>query len=259
MSNASLKVSRLDYAKQISRIARSLAVAQNEVVFGDVAIGQSLDRVGMFTEGNLEKRSDKLNDQLELFEDALDDLPELIGRYVRLMPLAAYDTGTSDADCFVRWLPTVVELTPEQRDLTLVVRSRYAVEEAGRRNRMGHVRFQDLVSLNDRLVAELATNSELRIHLNPIRTRAIFETGLLVGEEEAPETGIEVLFFAFQSEVRTVVLEPEGRALVQSLADTGPCGLSHLKVQLDLAMSLGNDFLLEMLSDCSDLGLIAFS
>ena len=253
--NALLK----DYAEQLSRIATSLAVAKNDVVHGDVSAGQSHELVEMFTSGNLDKRAEKLNDQLEDFEDAFDELPGFIRRYIREIPLAAYDTGTSDTDRLVRWLPTVVELTPEQRDLVLVIRSRFAVEEAGRRNRLGHVRFQELVSLNDRLISELPSNEGLRIHLNPMRTRAVFETGLLIGEEESPADGVEVLFFAFQTEVRTVILEPEGRALVQTLADIAPCSLLELKKQLDLTTSLDEETLMEMLTDSSEVGLIAFS
>lgn len=249
-----------DYADHLTRIATSLAVAKNDVVHSDVAVGQSHELVEMFTSGNLDKRADKLNDQFEMFGDSFDELPGLISRYIREVPLSAYDTGTSDTDRFVRWLPTVIELTPEQRDLTLVIRSRFAVEEAGRRNRMGHVRFQELVSLNDRLAPELETNSGLQIHLNPMRTRAVFETSLLIGEEEdVPEEGVEVLFFAFQTEVRTVILEADGRALVQTLADTGPCSLASLKQQLDLTTALDKETLMEMLTDCSDVGLIAFS
>ena len=248
-----------DYAAQLARIATSLAIADNDVVHGDIAAGQPRDRVGMFTEGNLSKRSDKLTDQFEDFEEDFDELPEFISRYIREIPLAAYDTGASDADRFVRWLPTVTELTPEQRDLTLVIRSRFAVEEAGRRNRLGHVRFQELVSLNDQLVKELTTNPSLGIHLNPLRTRAVFETGLLIGEDDYPPDGVEVLFFAFQNEVRTVILEPEGRALVQTLSDIGLCSLARLKKQLDLTISLDDEALMEMLTDCSEVGLIAFS
>ena len=248
-----------DYSAQLSRIATSLAVAHNDVVHGDVAAGQPHDRVGMFTEGNLSKRADKLNDQFEDFEDDFENLHEFIDRYIREIPLAAYDTGASDADRFVKWLPTVTKLTPEQRDLTLVTRSRFVVEESGRRNRLGHVRFQELASLNDRLSPELETNSGLRIHLNPMRTRAVFETGLLLGEEEAPEGGVEVLFFAFQTEVRTVILEPEGRALVQTLSDIGPCSLESLRKHLDLTTSFDDESLMEMLTDCSEVGLIAFS
>lgn len=247
-----------EYADDLTRIATSLAIAKNDVVHHDVADGQPVDRVDMFTSGNLDKRADKLNDQVEMFED-LEELPGLISRYIREVPLSAYDTGTSDTDRFVRWLPTVIELTPEQRDLTLVIRSRFAVEEAGRRNRLGHVRFQELVSLNDRLAPELETNPSLQIHLNPMRSRAVFETGLLIGEEESPEEGVEVLFFAFQTEVRTVILEPEGRALVQTLSDIGPCSLASLKQQLDLTISLDDETLMEMLTDSSEVGLIAFS
>lgn len=248
-----------DYTEQLSRIATSLAVAKNGVVHGDVAAGQSCCLVEMFTSGNLDKRADKLNDQLDMFAETMEELPCLISRYIREIPLAAYDTGTSDTDRFVRWLPTVIKLTPEQRDLILVIKSRFTVEEAGRRNRLGHVRFQELASLNDRLVSELESNEGLRIHLNPMRTRAVFETGLLIGEEESPADGVEVLFFAFQTEVRTVILEREGRALVQTLSDIGPCRLASLKKQLDLTTSFDDESLMEMLNDCSEVGLIAFS
>lgn len=253
------QTSLLEYSRQLKRIAHSLAVAKNEGAFADVADGEDLNRVGMFTEGNLYKRFDKLNDQVELFEDKFDNLEDLLNRYIQEVPLAAYDTGTSDTDRFVRWLPSTVELTPEQRDLTLVIRSRFAVEEAGRRNRMGHVRFQELVSLNEKLVSELESNTQLLIHLNPIRARAVFETGLLTGEEDVLESGVEVLFFAFQTEVRTVILEPEGRELVQALSSCGPCLLSRLRLQLDLTTSLDDEELMEMLTDCSSVGLIAFS
>lgn len=87
----------------------------------------------------------------------------------------------------------------------------------------------------------------------------MFETGLLIGEEESPQDGVEVLFFAFQTEVRTVILEPEGRALVQTLSDIGPCRLANLKKQLDLTTSLDDESLTEMLTDCCEVGLIAFS
>jgi hypothetical protein len=248
-----------DYTEQLSRIATSLAVAKNGVVHGDVAAGQSCCLVEMFTSGNLDKRADKLNDQLDMFAETMEELPGLISRYIREIPLAAYDTGTSDTDRFVRWLPTVIKLTPEQRDLILVIKSRFTVEEAGRRNRLGHIRFQELASLNDRLVSELESIEGLRIHLNPMKTRAVFETGLLIGEEESPADGVEVLFFAFQIEVRTVILEREGRAVVQTLSEIGPCRLASLKKQLDLTTSFDDESLMEILNDCSEVGLIAFS
>ena len=248
-----------DYTEQLSRIATSLAVAKNGVVHGDVAAGQSCCLVEMFTSGNLDKRADKLNDQLDMFAEAMEELPGLISRYIREIPLAAYDTGTSDTDRFVRWLPTVIKLTPEQRDLILVIKSRFTVEEAGRRNRLGHIRFQELASLNDRLVSELESIEGLRIHLNPMKTRAVFETGLLIGEEESPADGVEVLFFAFQIEVRTVILEREGRTVVQTLSEIGPCRLASLKKQLDLTTSFDDESLMEILNDCSEVGLIAFS
>ena len=87
-----------EYALQIRRITQALAVAHNDVVRSDLLPADRLELVEMFTEGNLDKRFDKLTDQLELLEESFDDLPELISEYVRTIPLAAYDTGSSDGD-----------------------------------------------------------------------------------------------------------------------------------------------------------------
>lgn len=248
-----------DYTAQLTRIVGALAVAECSVVTADVATGQDPSRVKMFTDGNLDKRFLKLQDQLEMLGAELDDLDDLIVEYVRVVPLAAYDTGCGDGDRFVRWVTQRRELTPEQRDLTVVIRSRHAVEELGRRNRMSHVRFQELASLSSELVQELDTNHELTIHINPIRLWASFESSLFLEEDDDATVGVEALFYACGNDVRTVVLDAEGRQMVRTLSDSGPGHLDELELRLELAAGPGRETLIEMIHDGCEAGLVAFS
>lgn len=252
-----MKTSQTDYATQLRHIAQSLAVGQNERVTSEISERDTVEKVHMFTSGNLEKRFDKLKDESELLEDEFDNLEELIEKYVRTQPLQAYDTGTSDIANFMNWLSQELELTPEQRDLTVVLRSRTAVEEIGRQNRLAHVQFQELRSLIDEFGPELGTNASLKIRLNPVRLWATFESRLFLEEDDA--AGVEVLFYAFGNEVRTAVLEPEARSLIRTLGECQPCSLSDLHERIDLTAGLDRDELREILLDSAEAGLIAFS
>ena len=254
-----MSAARTDYADQLRHIAHSLAVGKNDQVTNVISERDTLEKVYLFTSGNLEKRFDKLMDEAELLEDELENLEDLIVKYVREQPLQAYDTGTSDVANFMKWLGQQIDLTPEQRDLTVVLRSRTATEEVGRRNRMAHVRFQELRSLVEELAAELGINQSLRIRLNPVRLWAVFESTLFLDEEEAPTGGVEVLFYALGNEVRTAVLEPEARAVMRTLSECEPCPLEELHERVDLTAGVAKDELQEILLDSADAGLIAFS
>lgn len=254
-----MTTSNRDYAAQLRHIAQALAIGKNDGVSGDIARRDTLDQVEMFTSGNLEKRFDKLKDQLELLEGEIDGLEEFIKKYVREQPLQAYDTGSSDTANFVKWLNQQVELTAEQRDLTVVIRSRTATEEIGRRNRMAHVRFQELRSLVDELAPELGTNRNLRIRLNPVRLWAVFESSLFLDEDDDPSGEIEVLFYAYGNEVRTAVLEPEARTVLRLLGECHPCLLEDLHERVDLSTGLSLDELQGILLDGAEAGLVAFS
>lgn len=246
------------YTRTLTRIAGSLAVAHCADVENDVADGFSVEQVKMFTDGNLDKRFLKLQDQVEMLAEERDDLDDLIVDYVRTIPLAAYDTGRSDGDRFTRWLADSHELTAEQRDIITVIRSRVAVEERARLNRLAHVRFQELASLNDELIGDLQTNRSLMLHVNPIRIQASFESARLLGDEP-PEPGCEILFYAWQNEVRTCVLEPESAVMLRVLSDGEPCLLESLQRRLELMGDVEVDQLYELIADCSEVGLIAFS
>jgi hypothetical protein len=255
-----MSTSQQNYASRLRQITHALAVGKNDSIADVISRRHSIDQVRMFTSGNLEKRFDKLKDQIELLEDQIPELETLIEDYVLSQPLQAYATGASDTENFISWLVDREKLTSEQSDLTVVIRSRTAILEIGRRNRMAHIRFQELRSLVDDLALELGTNPNLRIILNPVHLWGVFESSLFLDDDDAeagPER--EVLFYAYENEVRTAVLEVAGRVVMRTLGECQPCSLDELHERVDLAMGLSLDELQEVLLDSAEAGLIAFS
>ena len=247
-----------DYARTLSRIACSLSVAHCDEVAGDVADGFSVAQVKMFTDGNLDKRFQKLQDQVELLAEVRDDLDDLIVEYVRSVPLAAYDTGRSDGDRFARWLTTSCELSAEERDVLTVIRGRVAIEEHARLNRLAHVRFQERASVTVELLGDLTSNPDLTLHVNPIRMQASFESAQFLGDEPLEPDDV-VVFYARRSEVRTCVLEAESALMLRTLTDGEPCHLEALQNRLELTNGIDSDLLIDLITDCAEVGLIAFS
>src|SRR5262249_54586785 len=160
--------------------AQALAAARHEAVQGALAEGSLPLQVQMFTAGNRAKRLDKLQKHLRFLVDAFNDLDQLLLAYFRESPLAAHYTLPTDAERFLEWLEDTHTLTPEQHDYVHCQRARHAVEDEGRKNRRGHLRFQELWSVADRLAAELDTNPGLLIYLNPIRAWSRFTTRVLL-------------------------------------------------------------------------------
>ncbi len=222
---------------------------------GDVRSGQSVDLVAMFTEGNLDKRFDKLRDQVELLEDEFSQLDELISDYVAAIPLAAYDTGSSDGDRFAQWVTRRTPLSDEQRDVLAVIRSRHAIEEIARFNRLAHVRFQERVSLNSTLLPELRTSTSLRLYLNPIRLITHFDSSLFVDADSSADA----VFFAVGTEIRVAILDENGHRVLRVLSETDGLLLSELltAVHSKTGVAVSDDELIGIASDCADLGLIA--
>lgn len=242
-----------DYAEQIRRCAQALALARNEQVAGVLAKGHTLDMLKMFTDGNLDKRYQKLIDECEPMMDAFDDLDEVIVEFVKTVPLTAYDTGCSDAERFLRFLESRRPLTPEQEDHITCQKSRYAIESLAMERRMEHVRFQDLSGLVDSLAAEWGSNPDLWVHLNPLRVWAEFQTSALLDEDD--ETPATVLFFPVGSDIRTAVLDEDGIAVVRMLEARG-------RVRLDdrawKKTGLDRDERIEICCDLAEIGLAAF-
>ena len=260
------------YAEYLTRLSQGLAVGVNDVAKDDIANDFTMDQVAMFTSGNLDKRFEKLTDQLELLADVVDDLEDWVEKYITTVPLAAYDTGASDGDRFIQWLSREKELSGEQRDVGNVIRCRSAVEDIGRSNRWAHVRFQEFRSLSTELATELGSNPTLSIHLNPIRLWTSFETNLLTGDDEAEESEFaesleiddsakqaDVLFYAFESEVRTAVFETEAQIVFRTLAEVQPCYLDELALRVDLAAGIDKESVRNILIDSAEAGIVAFS
>ncbi|MHC4875246.1 MAG: hypothetical protein ACYTGL_02030 [Planctomycetota bacterium] len=243
------------YTLQLQRIAQSLAVAHNDLVACDVRSGQSVHLVAMFTEGNLDKRFDKLRDQVELLDDEFPQLDDLISEYVAVIPLAAYDTGSSDGDRFAQWVTRRMSVSEEQRDLLAVIRSRHAVEEIARCNRLAHVRFQERLSLNDMLLPELPTSRRLRLYLNPIRLVTHFRSDLFV----AVDSTADAVFFAVGTEIRVAVLDENGHRVLRVLSETDGLLVSELSmaVRSETESAATGDELTEIVCACAELGLIA--
>ena len=234
-----------EYRAQITACARSLSVAHVADVTGYLAAGNTSEMVKMFTDGNLDKRFLKLKDHLELLNGGFPEMEDLIAAYVKTIPLAAYDTGSSDAEHFLEWLQRSRSLTPEQIDLITCQRARRAVEELAAANRLQHLRFQDFAVLRERLLPEWGARPELRIELNPVRVWATFSTPVLLGEgDEPPAT---VIFFPVENDIHTAVLEPQAQSLIQDLEARGPSRLD------DLASDCLPDVREEIIELCRDL------
>lgn len=247
-------VSQQTYREQLARLVQHMTVPhRQEAVAGDLAAGSDASRVKMFVEGNLEKRLEKLESQLEFVAEAFDDFESLIIRYMRDCRLAAYDTGTSDGERMLTWLAETQTLTPEQLDYVACQRARHAVEQLARKNRLRHVGFQDLYTLAERTSQELGCNERLRVYLNPIRKWSRFVTGILLDDEATLPA--DVLFFPVGEEVSTAVLELEGQVLINELTDFQPCTLAEWAA---LSQQAGTDELIETCRDLSAMGLVAF-
>jgi hypothetical protein len=225
------------YQEQLQRLSRALARGDCASILEDVQYGCPQERVKWFVAGNVEKRLDKLADQLEFVAEAFDDFERLIEAYVHDQPLSAYDPGASDGERMLVWLLDRRVLTPVQRDYVFCQRARHAVEESARCHRAAHVQFQRRWSA-DRLRSRFDASAAV-LHANPIRANTTFVTPALLDNSAEPPT--EVLFFPVGHEIATAVLEPDVLRALEQLAWLGPTSLDQW------AASIG----------CGDLGALA--
>ncbi|MDG2388941.1 MAG: hypothetical protein P8M30_06440, partial [Planctomycetaceae bacterium] len=122
------------YRKQLDKYAEALSIAHNDEVVGDLKSGNTADMLKMFTDGNLDKRFNKVKDQVEFVAEFFDEeeFEEQVVSYVRTLPLLAYDTGISDGERFLDWLPNQMELTEEQKDAIRCQQARHKIEDVAR-------------------------------------------------------------------------------------------------------------------------------
>lgn len=217
------------YEEQVSRVVDALGRERFQDLTDDLHPDSSIDRVRLFVDRNREKLVEKLRSQLEFVAGVFDDFDHWIDVYVRQHPLAAYDTGTCDAERLLLWLLDKRPLTAEQRDYVLCQRGRHAVEELARCCRAGHLAFQ---ALRARQPADWVDGdwASVTLHVNPIRTNVTFITRALLDPKTDPPT--EVLFFPVRNEIATAVLQPEELAALMKLTGAAPCTLDAWRERL---------------------------
>ena len=240
-----------EYRHQLSRWAEAMAVGR----CGDVDhLGESFtaEHVKLFTDGNFDKRFEKLRAQADLLDEVFEDLGALVETYIRSVPLQAYDARTMDCDRFLAWIEDRQGPTAEQRDYLACLKAQHAVEAAARVNRAGYLRFQELRSLNGTSVAALETNRMLSIHLNPTRVWARFHTRALLDDEA--DLPADVLLYADRGDIRTALLEAESRDLVRVLEQIGPSTLEEWA-----AAECDEAAVRELAVDLAELGVIALA
>lgn len=208
------------YRDQLSGWVRALASAHADGLQPTLDGGSSLASVNMFLESNRAGRREKLRAHLDFIIPAFDGFEGWIDTYVRECPLAAYDSIAADAERWLGWIEGRMDLSPGQRDYLTCQRARLAIETAARRNRSGHVRFQELWKATAGLEDRLEREGGLRIYLNPIHCWSRFVTSVLLDEGAAPP--VDVLFFAVRDEIATAILEPSGRERIEELALFSP-------------------------------------
>lgn len=240
------------YPEQLRRWAQALVAGRADDLGAALAEGSSPAHVTLFTESNRTKRDEKLRMQLDFVAGAFADFGNLLAAYLGEEPPAAGDP-TADAARFLGWVERTCDPTPEQRDHVACQRARHAVEAEARRDRIGHLRFQELWSGTAGRADEIDRVPGLRVLLNPIRVWSRFTTPALVDDDVALPA--DVLFFAAGDAIRTAALEPHGRALVEELASCGPCTLDEWA---GLSRHADREGLVDLCRDLAEMGLVAF-
>jgi hypothetical protein len=243
------------YRKQLDKYAESLAIARNEKVVSDLKAGHTADMLKLFTDGNLDKRFNKVKDQVEFVMEFFDEdeFEEMIVKYVKTLPLLAYDTGISDGERFLDWLPEQMDLTEEQKDAVRCQQARHRIEDVARENRIAHIHFQEQMTVADQLLDDFGDDERLRIQVNPICVRTTFETRALLDEET--EVPAIVQFYPVKSDIRTALLEDDGLALIDRLHELGPSSIEDL--QAAMSFKLSREELLDLCRELVEIKLAA--
>ena len=116
---------------------------------------------------------------------------------------------------------------------------------------MAHVCFQELLSVSESVGESFTHDSRIRLELNPIHHSAVFQTNVLLGDDdfELPATAV---FFPVGDDVRTAILDSMGLQIMQQL-DDGAASFA------DLCQALGDnhDVVSAACFDLIDVGLAA--
>src|SRR5947209_8276169 len=90
-----------NYADELARWARALAVGRDDEIQGALAEGSFPWQVSTFIEDNFERRRQLIAAYLEFVAPAFDDFDDLLMDYIEEVPMVALDTPTGDAERFL--------------------------------------------------------------------------------------------------------------------------------------------------------------
>ncbi|HVW00171.1 MAG TPA: hypothetical protein VHB77_07525, partial [Planctomycetaceae bacterium] len=219
----SIATSAQDYRRQIARWTALLAGEITVPLEVEIPQGAAAVRIGLFTDGNHEKRCDKLLDQLDLLQDVVDGLEKHVEEYMGLLPPPAYDLGTADEEQFLDWFELRAEMTPELSDTIDCLRCRFRIETLARASRVRHIQFQEISSVFDKLFPRALRQQRYRLHLNPLRIWSRFTRWAV--REDDDELPAAIVYHAVGAEIRTIALDESGREFVRLLELHEPCSL----------------------------------
>lgn len=246
------------YRDQIAQLARCMATGQVENLRNQIDGPSSFQRLVEFVDGSFAKRMDYLSRMDEFVAAAFPNWDELLETYVFEQPLAAVAVGVEDADAVLAWLQATQDLTSEQQDYVTCERARHSVEAQALRNRLGHLRFQEIASLAQRFGEELQSDPRaaetLQITINPIRAWVSVRTRKLLGNNS--DSPVDVVFFAVGEGINTVELSQEARDMFLELCNYAPCTLESWDT---LDSRNRREQLTDLCVQLARVGLIAFS
>ena len=213
----------LGYREIIGRCARACAAGDFGGLEGLLDRSTPLNDPDFFVDGNRGKRRMKLERSLDLLSEGFDGLAELLREYVDQCPLRAYDDGTRDADRFLAWLAGRRRLDDVEGDLVTCQQARLAIERAGRLARASHLRFTSLWSRQDAGSGRGGFDGDVTVHFNPVHAWATLRSDVFLDDGVNPPAG--VVFCAVGDEIRTAILDIEGRGLARALDRIAPCSV----------------------------------
>ncbi len=243
----------MEYAEQLTQLTRLLEVSNGESHLGPpFASRPRLGRLQHFATGGLQRRRVKLRRRLAFVAQAFDDFCRLVDVYAEHTVLATDPLWSDDAHRMLDWLIETQSPTPRQRDYIACQQARYRIEDAVRRDRAAHAGFQKRNRESKRFLSSFVHDDSLRIHLNPIRFWTRFLTPELL--ENVADSPVNVLFFAGQGEIGTVVFELEGQALLNELSELAPCSFDEWSGRTEVT---GRDQLAQLAIDLVGMGLLS--
>ena len=235
-----------DYRDQIrsSRSDRTTGTAERS--------NPGAHRIARYADERLSQRYENLQAACGILADGLDELHDEIQEYVKSVPLPTRDSGNGDTERFLTWLGQRAGLTSSRTDEKNANGGRHSVEFVAVKQRLAHVRFQELLSMNERLLPQLTVNGKLTVHLNPIHVWSWFDT--VVAGEETDSAPSAVLFFPVADDIRTAEVEADCADLLRFLERRGPLTIKDL---CKLCLPGERPMVLRMIRNLAELGMIA--